>query len=166
MIALALALALCLAAAAHDRHHGTIPNWMTLPPLLGAPLVAGLLSGGFVVIASIVGAAACSLAPLLLYRLRAMGGGDVKLFAALGALLGWTLGVEVQLLAYLLVIAAALMRALWQRDAAALVRRASVALRRSLRGPSACADTSSMRPVRLAPYVAVSAVIMLALELL
>lgn len=44
----------------------------------------------------------CSLVPLALYVAGGLGGGDVKLFMAIGACLGPLAGLEVQLLAFLL----------------------------------------------------------------
>src|SRR5262249_19605921 len=83
---------------------GDIPNWVTLYPLAAAPLahflwaaltespMAGLASAGL----SIGGAVACAIVPLLLYRAGAIGGGDVKLLAAVGALCTPLLGVEAE----------------------------------------------------------------------
>jgi prepilin peptidase CpaA len=47
-----------------------------------------------------VGALVCGLVPLVLFRLRAMGGGDVKLLAAVGALAGPLFGMEIELYAF------------------------------------------------------------------
>ena len=38
--------------------------------------------------------------PLLLFGLGAIGGGDVKLFAAIGAVAGMSVGIEIQLASY------------------------------------------------------------------
>jgi prepilin peptidase CpaA len=54
---------------------------------------------------SVVGAVVCGLVPLFLYRLSAIGGGDVKLLAALGALCMPMLGLEAELYGF---VAAAL----------------------------------------------------------
>jgi prepilin peptidase CpaA len=61
------------------------------------------LHGGAV---SVAGVLVCSLAPGVLYWKGGMGGGDLKLFAAIGALCGPTLGIEIQM--YALVVAAIL----------------------------------------------------------
>ena len=92
-------------AAWFDWRTGEMPNWLTLGPLLVAPvahaavavsgahtLQAGAEAAGF----SLLGAALCAAVPLALYRASAIGGGDVKLFAALGALLRTLVGVEAQ----------------------------------------------------------------------
>jgi prepilin peptidase CpaA len=59
---------------------------------------------------SLLGAAICSIVPLLLYRMDAIGGGDVKLLAALGAILRPMLGIEAELYGFL---AAAIIAPAW-----------------------------------------------------
>jgi len=86
----ALAVAVVLVAAWSDHRHGRIPNALTLPAL-----AAGLVLG------SPAGALVSAGLPLLLFGRGKVGGGDVKLFAALGALLGVRLGLTVEALALL-----------------------------------------------------------------
>jgi prepilin peptidase CpaA len=107
------AVAITATAAWFDWRKGEIPNWVTLGPLglgLLAHLVIGALSAGargalWSVIGALVGAIACGLVPALLYWKGAIGGGDLKLLVALGALLGPMLGIEAELYGF---IAAAL----------------------------------------------------------
>jgi len=61
----------------------------------------GELFGGAAVNVA-VGVLGCSAVPLLLYRVSAMGGGDVKLLAALGTWAGPILGLQVELYAFVL----------------------------------------------------------------
>ncbi|HEX7478382.1 MAG TPA: A24 family peptidase [Polyangiales bacterium] len=84
-------------AAFFDTRTGRIPNLVTLPPLAAAPLVHGLVSGPGALGGSFLGAVLCAAVPALLFVRGGMGGGDVKLFAALGALLGTQLGLEIEL---------------------------------------------------------------------
>src|SRR5262249_36633620 len=51
---------------------------------------------------SVGGALACTLVPALLYRAGAMGGGDLKLLAAVGALCGPLLGVEAEFYGFMI----------------------------------------------------------------
>jgi len=97
-------------AALTDIRSGRIPNSLTLPTLAIAPLVHALQAGPGALAASIAGAAFCGAVPLLLFSRRALGGGDVKLFAAEGALLGTVLGLELQIATYAL---AALLALAW-----------------------------------------------------
>ena len=101
-----VAIAVAAVGAFFDWRKGEIPNWLTLPALGLAPilhiaryLVAqktmedAVYEGAY----SIGGAALCAVVPLLLFRQSAIGGGDVKLFVALGALLQPVLGVEAEM---------------------------------------------------------------------
>lgn len=49
---------------------------------------------------SLMGAVVCAIVPALLYRQGAIGGGDLKLLAAVGSLLQVTMGVEAQMYAF------------------------------------------------------------------
>jgi prepilin peptidase CpaA len=101
-----VAIAIAAIGAVLDWRKGEIPNWLTLPALALAPFIhvvryrlaketmeTSLYEGAF----SLGGAALCAVVPLLLFRQSAMGGGDVKLFVSLGAILQPVLGVEAQM---------------------------------------------------------------------
>jgi prepilin peptidase CpaA len=85
-----LLLALIVAAAIFDVRYRRIPNWLTLSGLLAGiamnsfldPVWSGLKTSllGFLTGFGIYFA---------LYAIRAMGAGDVKLMAAVGAMVGW-----------------------------------------------------------------------------
>jgi prepilin peptidase CpaA len=101
-------------AAWTDTRTGIIPNWLTVGTFvfgLIANLVAGWHLGGgwrgglWGVAFSIGGAAFCAAVPALAYRMGAIGGGDVKLFAAIGALCQPMIGLEIEVYAF---VAAAL----------------------------------------------------------
>lgn len=105
-----LALGLTALSAVRDVQHGLIPNRLLLAAaVLGLVLHAGFgaAAGGVsgvlsAILHGFLGSVACALLPLLLYALGGLGGGDVKLFAALGLLTGPLLGLEVQLYAFAL----------------------------------------------------------------
>lgn len=101
-----VAIAVAAIAAFTDWRRGEIPNWLSYGALALGPLLhagrmlaahetmdSALTEGGF----SIVGALVCALVPALLYRQGAIGGGDLKLLACLGALLQTMFGVEAEM---------------------------------------------------------------------
>jgi prepilin peptidase CpaA len=91
----AFILAFVMTVAVGDARWRKIPRWLTTAGFL-AGLAYHSFFGGFW---SALGTAGLAFGlGLGLYELRAIGGGDVKLITALGALLGfqhWTLAVEV-----------------------------------------------------------------------
>ena len=83
-----VALGVAFVAALLDARTGHIPNWLTLGSLVLAPLAKALIFASFAALGiALIGAALGALLPWLVYRAGGMGGGDVKLFAAVGALL-------------------------------------------------------------------------------
>src|SRR6476620_4076988 len=96
-----VAIAVAALAAWFDTRRGEIPNWLTYGALVLGPMLqvgrmlgakasadAALTEGGF----ALLGAFVSALVPLMLYRQGAIGGGDLKLFAGIGAILQTTLG--------------------------------------------------------------------------
>jgi prepilin peptidase CpaA len=76
------------AAAVSDLRSRSIPNWLTLGGLV-AGFVAQIALGGWAgAKAAALGFGLALLVYLPLFALRAMGGGDVKLMAAIGAAAG------------------------------------------------------------------------------
>ena len=75
-------------AAFFDIKERRIPNWVVLLGFCGAVLLA-LLQGSNQLIIVVVGFFAGILALLVPFALGWLGAGDVKLFAAVGALLGY-----------------------------------------------------------------------------
>jgi prepilin peptidase CpaA len=87
----AVLIALVLCAAVYDVRYRRIPNWLSLAGvLIGVALNAFLdrnRPGMF--LSSLLGLAIAFAVYFVLYALRAMGAGDVKLMAAVGAVVGW-----------------------------------------------------------------------------
>ena len=84
----AFLLVLVLTAAATDWRSRRIPNWLTLPALAIAPATHAALGGARGALWSCFGLALAGFVYLLPYLLGWMGGGDVKLMAAAGAITG------------------------------------------------------------------------------
>lgn len=98
MLTIIATVVLISVAAVTDWRKGEIPNWLTLPPLLIAPFFWYCTQGLQGLQVSLVGMVGCGLVPYCAFRVGAMGGGDVKLFAALGAVNGLDLGMEMLML--------------------------------------------------------------------
>ena len=86
----ALLLLVVLGAAVYDVRYRRIPNWLSMSGvLLGLGLNAFLYQGWPGVRLSLQGLGMGFGVYFLLYMVRAMGAGDVKLMAAVGAIIGW-----------------------------------------------------------------------------
>lgn len=108
------ALVVATLGAVWDWRRGEIPNGLTLPVVAIAPVLHGLLLGPMGVARSVLAALCCGLVPYVLFRAGAGGGGDVKLFAALGALTGLSMGLEIELTAFIAAAVLAMGRLAWQ----------------------------------------------------
>src|SRR3982750_3130496 len=108
---LVAACVLTLASAWTDARTGRIPHRLTMS-MLSIGLVLALVGGGLVGLGyALFGVLLCASVPLVLFyatRGAAIGGGDVGLFGALGALLGPTAGLQVELASMVLLAAFAL----------------------------------------------------------
>ena len=86
-------LTLVLAAAVFDVRYRRIPNWLTVGGVLLGLALNGFLSQALqargMFKSSLIGLGAAFGIYLVLYAVHAMGAGDVKLMAAVGAVVGW-----------------------------------------------------------------------------
>ena len=105
--------AVASAAALFDWRARRIPNVLTLGALIAAPVLHALVqpssplrAAGF----SVVGAMACAVVPLGFFLAGWIGAGDVKLVAAVGAIVGPSLGLESIFFAFLSGSAIAIVR--------------------------------------------------------
>jgi prepilin peptidase CpaA len=121
-------------AAVIDWRTGHIPNWLTLTPLGLAPLAHATLSlkaqgfgaAGLAFGWSILGAFVCGVAPLLIWISNGGGGGDLKIMAALGAILGPMIGLEAEMYSF---VGATLYSMAWMAYEGKLLRTLSNTLR-------------------------------------
>jgi prepilin peptidase CpaA len=146
MFAFLMAATLITAIAAFtDYRSGHIPNWVTLPALCAGVVghlgygwyrfgfTEGVIEGG----TAIAGAALCSLAPGLMYWKGGMGGGDLKLFAALGALCQPMIGIEAETYAFVVAALVAPARLAYQGRLFAVLKNTFALLMNPLRSAKA-----------------------------
>jgi prepilin peptidase CpaA len=96
-------------AAWFDWRTGEIPNWLNVWPLVLAPIAhavfgflgAGWAAAGLGALYSLAGVIVCGVIPIFLYRSGAIGGGDVKLLGALGAILRPMVGIEAEFYSFI-----------------------------------------------------------------
>jgi len=77
----------------------------------------------------VVGVVGCAAVPLLLFRVNAMGGGDVKLLACLGVWAGPILGLQVELYAFVLAAIYAPARLAYQGELFRLLGNSAILLK-------------------------------------
>jgi prepilin peptidase CpaA len=107
------AVALVLVAAAVDVRRGRIPDRLTYSAMALGLALATL--GGPGIQASVAGWGIAALLFLALYRLHSIGGGDVKLMMAIGAIKGATFTVVASFYILAFGVAAALFVLGWRR---------------------------------------------------
>lgn len=172
----------CVAAAYTDWRTGLIPNRLIVAGLVAAlalhvwagyiALEAGsealLLETSEAVLYSFVGLFVCGLTPLVLFRLHAMGGGDVKLLAVLGAFVGPVIGMEIQLNAFLVMALFVAARFAYRGDLLRLLGGALGLLLNPFRSKAqrALLPAELMAPVRFAPAVLVAALLVFGVRFL
>ena len=115
-IASVAAVAIAALAAVADWRTAQIANWITLPPAAISPLLYAFFFGAHHGLLSLASLFLCALVPYGMFRRGAMGGGDVKLFAALGAVTGFDIrvGIEIQLAAFIVAMVVAFGMLAWK----------------------------------------------------
>jgi prepilin peptidase CpaA len=97
-----LAVGISAVAAYTDKRTGKIPNSLCFMGM-GSGLVLGLAGAGLHgLLIALAGGFAAGLVPLILFRMDAMGGGDVKLFFAVGSLLGIGAALEIEMMSFVI----------------------------------------------------------------
>ena len=82
------ALAVAIAAAIMDVQQHRIPNWLTYPAIVAGVLLRSYLFGWWGLLTALGGCLLAGGIVFLFYAVRAMGAGDLKLLAAIGAIVG------------------------------------------------------------------------------
>ncbi|MFC5648320.1 prepilin peptidase [Paenibacillus solisilvae] len=100
-ISILAASLLLVIAFIHDVRVMKIPNRLTISFIIAGIIYQSVVYGMSGSIHSFLGAAAGFIPLLVLYALKGIGAGDVKLFAALGAWIGASLVVQVLIYAIL-----------------------------------------------------------------
>lgn len=181
LLALPFAVASVFAACAAytDLRSGEIPNRLigialvVAFPLQGALhcLLAPNTSLGPALTAALVscltGLLLCGLGPLVLFHAGAVGGGDVKLLAALGAVVGPAIGIEIEIHAFLLMTLYAVFRLARRRQLGGLVKSSVSLLVNSLRPKEKRSNlpASALTSLCFAPAVLAATLLIAALEL-
>lgn len=88
-LASGIVIALAVGAGAMDYRTRRIPNWLTVWGALAGVVLSGLAGDG-ALLRSLGGMGVALAVGVLLYGLKALGAGDAKFMAAVGAWAGWT----------------------------------------------------------------------------
>ena len=121
-------------AAVSDLKKGKVYNWLTYPAI-AAGLAFGALEGwaqghAWDGLANHLAGFGLAFGVLFVaYILGGMGGGDVKLMAAVGAFVGWPGAVDAVFYSFLVAVVVGLAIVVWRGQTWTLVRRLAVAVR-------------------------------------
>jgi len=119
-------LVLLVWAAVVDLRQRRIPNWLTLL-LIASGFARSFMVGGAVGPAgAVLGIFAGAAIPFMLFAMGAMGGGDVKLMAGVGAWLGPWPALAVLVTEKIVGLAIVVAQAAWQGRLAALLGNSAV----------------------------------------
>lgn len=129
----ALLLLVVIIASVFDARYRRIPNWLVLAGALAGFAASTVSSGWHGLLGSLLGFLTGFALYLPLYVVRARGGGDVKLLAAIGAIVGVGTCVEIAIYSALLGGVFALAMALWTKRLSAILLNMSVITHELLR---------------------------------
>lgn len=140
-------------AAFTDARTERIPNWLTYPSLVLALAVRFALGSFPAVAVGLIGLLIAGGILLMLFLLGQGGGGDVKLFAALGAWLGASPACEVLFYSVTCACLYALVRLAWSGDVTRTLKNAGRLVANVFRSASSKKpiETTELKQVRLGP---------------
>ena len=147
-----------VAAGVCDLRRGVVYNWLTYPAIV-AGLVLGAVEGAAAgdtldgLTNHAVGLGFGFGVLFVAYLLGGMGGGDVKLMGAVGALLGWRdwAALEAMFYSFLAGLAIGVIVVIWRGQAGAVLRRMWMAIR-ILPLPTATLDEATGTPTYRVPF--------------
>ena len=117
-------VAVVAAAALVDLKTGKVPNWLTYPASALGLLVWGIAEGWPGLGGSAAGFAVGFVPLFVFYRTGAgLGGGDVKLMGAVGALRGWPFIVVAMFYSFIVAAAMGVVLMIWRGETRATLRR-------------------------------------------
>lgn len=160
-----VAVVVTAASAYKDARTGHIPNALTLGSLAVAPLLwfgataasSGAAAGTTAALTSVLGALACGAMPAFFFWRGGLGGGDVKLLAACGALLGPSAGLDVELAAFALAALWVPLRLTWRGE----LFSSMTGLARAATSKRHSVPESLRQGVALGPAIAVAVVLVI-----
>ena len=164
-------LALLVCAAVIDLRQRRIPNWVNLLLILSG-LTRSLLPGdGLTPAQSLLGLATGAAIPLLLFVIGALGAGDVKLMAGVGAWLGPLPAISVLILEKVIGLTIVISQAVSQRRTRTLLRNSAVlavnllhirdiGLEQAVRTGSSCRSVERPLPFAVPVLMAVMLVVL------
>ena len=126
IISNAALLAILLCAAVCDLRTRKIPNWLTLSLILCGVVRSLLPQSGISITQSLLGLLAAIVIPLGLFLIRALGAGDVKLMAGIGACLGPHAGFAIFLAAMIVALVILLIHSTVQGRLVTLLRNSGL----------------------------------------
>lgn len=123
-------LALVVAAGITDVHSNKVPNLLTYPAVVVGLVLSPLPDGWEGVGSSLLGLVAGFVPFFILYLRGGMGGGDVKLMAAIGALKGWPFILNAMMASILVGGLFAMVLVVWERQVVTAVRFIGITIAR------------------------------------
>jgi len=155
-VAWAVLAVVLVAAAVSDLRRGAVYNWLTYPAIL-VGLALGAFQGAAAgdtaagVIDHVVGFGFAFGVLLVAYVMGGMGGGDVKLMGAVGALVGWPAALHAVFYSFLVGAALGLILMVWRGRVRIVLRRLWMAIR-ILPLPTATLDEATATPTLRVPF--------------
>lgn len=115
-----------LVAATIDLRSRRIPNWLNLALAAGGLFTAAMPGSPISLSQALLGFAVGFMIPFLLFALGALGGGDVKLLAAIGCWVGPIGVIKIFLAAAVVGLIIVLVQSVYQKRLTALFRNSAV----------------------------------------